>query len=189
MQNSTALRINSTQPVAGKDQDGQSQRPQFGRRANPDIKPVVPQVNSPEVETRVDVEQIIHVSAPSLSFNSDNEVSLISYASFHPEKQIKSPKILKEVFKEFSRNFVAYALIIAVSAVSVIKVHQVQRTRDLTIQYNEVKRYNDTLMREQLNLLATRENYTEYSIIRNRAINKLGMVAVKTEDETVIDLR
>ena len=44
-------------------------------------------------------------------------------------------------------------------------------------------------MREQLNLLATRENYTEYSIIRNRAINKLGMVAVKTEDETVIDLR
>ena len=95
----------------------------------------------------------------------------------------------KEVFKEFSRNFVAYALIIAVSAVSVIKVHQVQRTRDLTIQYNEVKRYNDTLMREQLNLLATRENYTEYSIIRNRAINKLGMVAVKTEDETVIDLR
>ncbi|MBQ2381763.1 MAG: cell division protein FtsL [Succinivibrio sp.] len=189
MQNSTALRINNTQPVAGKEKDNPSQRPQFGRRANPDIKPVVPQVNTPEVETRVDVEQIIHVSAPTLSFNTDNEVSLISYASFQSEKQINSPKLLKEVLKDFSRNFVAYALIIAVSAVSVIKVHQVQRTRDLTIQYNEVKRYNDTLMREQLNLLATRENYTEYSIIRNRAINKLGMVAVKTEDETVIDLR
>ena len=71
MQNSTALRINNTQPVAGKEKDNPSQRPQFGRRANPDIKPVVPQVNTPEVETRVDVEQIIHVSAPTLSFNTD----------------------------------------------------------------------------------------------------------------------
>lgn len=189
MQNSTALKINNTHPLAGKEENGKSSRPQFGRRANPDIKPVVPQVNKPEVETRVDIEQIIHVSAPSISFGTENDISLISYASLEPKKLTETPKLLREVIKDFSKNFVAYVLILAVSAVSVIKVHQVQRTRDLTIQYNEVKRYNDTLKREQLNLLATRENYTEYSIIRNRAVKSLGMVAVKTEDETVIDLR
>lgn len=95
------------------------------------------------------------------------------------------PTILNDIFS----NLLTYVLILVVTTLAVLKVHQVQMTRDMTIQYNEVIRHNELLHKEWLTLLSDREALTEYSVIRKNADEKLGMVQPKTEDEVVIDLR
>ena len=69
-----------------------------------------------------------------------------------------------------------------------MKVYQVQETRDLTSQLNDITLNNANLEKEWLNLMATRQSLTEHAKIRAYASNKLQMQSPKTNSEQVISL-
>ena len=161
--------------------------PQFGDRPNPQVKPVQKVV--PSVTTQVTHEHIIRIQAPTDLLNDGESQlavpSLSLFEGYKKQKKALVPTILNDIFS----NLLTYVLILVVTTLAVLKVHQVQMTRDMTIQYNEVIRHNELLDKEWLTLLSDREALTEYSVIRKNADEKLGMVQPKTEDEVVIDLR
>ena len=68
------------------------------------------------------------------------------------------------------------------------EVIQVQDTRQLTANLNEVNRNIENQSRESLLLQAQRQSLSAHSFIREQAIQKLGMVNPKTEAEVVIRL-
>lgn len=99
-----------------------------------------------------------------------------------------SPKLLPAIALDMGRNFYVYILAILFGLLSLIKVYQVQDTRNLTAQLNEVTIDNEELDKEWLNLLATRQNLSEHAKIRSYATRQLEMVSPKTENEQVISL-
>ena len=68
------------------------------------------------------------------------------------------------------------------------KVYQVQQTRLLTAEFNELVTGNDDLSNEWLGLLAKKQELEKQSAIRETAIQRLGMMQPKTEAEIVIRL-
>ena len=87
------------------------------------------------------------------------------------------------------KNIFTYFLLLVATSLAVYKVHQVQDTRAVTAQYNEMNRQNDMLYRQWLSLLSEKEALTEYSVVRKAAITKLQMAAPKTEDEIVLNIK
>lgn len=100
----------------------------------------------------------------------------------------EQPKLLPTLFKDVLRYFYVYSLAILLGVLCLVKVYQVQDTRDLTSRLNEVTFNNEELEKEWLNLLATRQNLSEHAKIRASATRQLDMVSPKTENEQVISL-
>ncbi|MGN0915141.1 MAG: cell division protein FtsL [Succinivibrio sp.] len=194
MQNSNALKISDDNQLqeSFKSERDNAQRPQFGNRANPDVKPVLPQVET-EYETKVEIEHIIHVDPPEVPFAGgmaalSNQSAALGYQGAHSQGMSLKP-LIPTIFDDIFSNLLTYFLILVLACLAVFKVQQVQATRDMIIKYNEVKLENEVLHRNWLHLLATREELTEYSVIKTNASEKIGMVMPRTEDEVVIDLR
>lgn len=99
-----------------------------------------------------------------------------------------SPKLLPTLAQDIGRYFYVYALAIVFGVLCLMKVYQVQDTRNLTSQLNEVTVNNEELEKEWLNLLATRQNLSEHAKVRSYASFQLQMVSPKTESEQVISL-
>ncbi|NLK85057.1 MAG: cell division protein FtsL [Aeromonadales bacterium] len=162
--------------------------PKFGQRPNPKARPV--QKTVPMV-TQIVEERIIRLQTPEEKeeekFASATPQPLLSlyHAGIETEKR---KALVPTIFNDILSNFMTYGLILVLTTLAVYKVHQVQMTRDMTVQYNEVAKHNDQLHKQWLSLLSEREALTEYSIIRQNA-QELGMVQPKTEDEVVVDLR
>lgn len=101
---------------------------------------------------------------------------------------VEHPKLLPTLFKDIIRYFYVYALAMMLGVLCLVKVYQVQDTRDLTSRLNEVTFNNEELEKEWLNLLATRQNLSEHAKIRSVATRQLNMVSPRTENEHVISL-
>lgn len=99
-----------------------------------------------------------------------------------------SPKLLPTLAQDIGRYFYVYALAIVFGVLCLMKVYQVQDTRNLTSQLNEVTVNNEELEKEWLNLLATRQNLSEHAKVRSYASFQLQMISPKTESEQVISL-
>lgn len=112
------------------------------------------------------------------------------YTSTLPSSRgtVTLPKLLPTLMQDISRYFYVYSLAILLGMLCLLKVYQVQDTRNLTAQLNEVAIDNAELEKEWLNLLATRQNLSEHAKIRSYATRQLEMVSPKTENEQVISL-
>lgn len=102
--------------------------------------------------------------------------------------QTKVRSLLPTIVTDLMRNSLVYLLALAVTALCIYKVIQVQDTRQLTANLNEVNRNIENQSRESLLLQAQRQSLSAHSFIREQAIQKLGMVNPKTEAEVVIRL-
>ena len=97
-------------------------------------------------------------------------------------------RIIKVIFEDIAKNLFTYFLIIVFTTLCLYKIHQVQETRDITSHFNQVITDNDNLHKKWLSLLAQRQELSEHAKIRKAAIEKLNMVAPKTDSELVINL-
>ncbi len=98
-------------------------------------------------------------------------------------------KIIASLLNDLKCNFMTYFLMVILCILALIKVCQVQQTRNLIASYNEVRTTNENLERQWLDLTAMVETLTLHSTIRQNAKEDLQMVNPKTEDEQVIILR
>lgn len=152
-----------------------------------------PQAQKPPMVTRVVEERVVHVSSEAGTFAlpstlpSPSDIPQLSvFQGYrHAENRAFLPTLLSDIFK----NAFTYLLILIVTSLSVYKVHQVQQTRAVTVEYNDLVRQNELLSQEWLSLLAEREALTEYSVVGKAASEKLHMVSPKTEDEIVLKLK
>ncbi len=94
--------------------------------------------------------------------------------------------LVPAMLADLRRNFFCYLLIAVLCALSLFKVYQVQRTRDLTSQLNEVRQLNENLDRQWLVLTSQRQTLSEHDRIRRAALNELHMQAPKPDAELMI---
>ena len=92
------------------------------------------------------------------------------------------------LMREFGHHWYVYGLTILCCILCLMKVYQVQETRDLTARYNELAISNADLDKQWLNLMAVRQNLSEHAKIRAFASSNLKMKAPRTESEQVISL-
>lgn len=97
-------------------------------------------------------------------------------------------KLLPSVIHDIGVHWLAYGLAISACVLCLLKVYQVQETRDLTARLNEVVLSNAEMDKQWLNLVAQRQNLSEHAKIRTFASDNLKMVSPKTENERVISL-
>lgn len=97
-------------------------------------------------------------------------------------------RIIEVLFEDIAKNLFTYFLIIVFTTLCLYKIHQVQETRDITSRFNQVITDNDNLHKKWLSLLAQRQELSEHAKIRQAAVQKLNMVAPKTDSELVINL-
>lgn len=95
-------------------------------------------------------------------------------------------KLLPAVLADVRNHFFVYTLAVLVCALSVCKVLQVQETRAVTAQLNEVKQSNEDLQRVWLSLMSERQALSEHNRIRSIAVDNLQMQAPATEAEKII---
>lgn len=89
---------------------------------------------------------------------------------------------------DVAHHWYFYGLCLLLCAVCVFKVYQVQQTRQLTAELNELAENNDDLSNEWLGLLAKKQALEKQSVIREAAVTKLNMIQPRTEAEIVIRL-
>lgn len=92
------------------------------------------------------------------------------------------------IIDDLLHNWYFYALCVCLCLLSLYKVYQVQETRTLTAELNEIALNNDDLSNEWLGLLAQKEELEKQAVIREAAVKRLHMVQPKTEAEIVIRL-
>lgn len=97
-------------------------------------------------------------------------------------------KLIPTLFGDFVRYFYVYTLACLLGVLCLFKVYQVQETRELNSQLNEVTINNEALEKEWLGLVAARQDLSEHSKVRSFATRQLEMVSPKTESEYVISL-
>lgn len=100
----------------------------------------------------------------------------------------RKPRLLPLICQDFLAHWLVYGLAVLACVLCLMKVYQVQETRDLTSQLNDITLNNANLEKEWLNLMATRQSLTEHAKIRAYASNKLQMQSPKTNSEQVISL-
>lgn len=96
--------------------------------------------------------------------------------------------LLRAIFADLGNNFFTYLLAIVFCALAIFKVAQVQETRNVIANLNEISIQNENLNKQWLSLLAKRQNLSEHSKIRKDAYEKLNMRPPKTAAEHVIYL-
>lgn len=115
-----------------------------------------------------------------------NPYKIKSAAAEQTEAQHKiGPTLLADLMK----NSLTYMLMAVLCALALFKIYQVQSTRSLIAEYNDVRTQNESLEREWLELTSQAESLTIHSKIREQAVNDLKMISPATEDERVITLR
>lgn len=112
--------------------------------------------------------------------------SFKSPASLHIYNKRRKVSLLRAIFADIGNNFFTYFLAIVLCFLSIYKVVQVQDTRDLIANLNEVTMQNENLNKIWLSLLAERQELSEHNKIRKEASEKLHMRAPKTDAEKVI---
>ncbi|MDY6321522.1 MAG: cell division protein FtsL [Succinivibrio sp.] len=100
----------------------------------------------------------------------------------------RAPALLPTILGDLWHNALVVILALAVCALALGKVYQVQKTRSLTAELNEIAEHNDELSNEWLALLAKKQALEKQSVIRTAAMERLSMIQPKTEAEVVIRL-
>ena len=127
----------------------------------------------------------------TILFVDRSESSHITSVTPNFERTYLKPKhqaMMPTLFKDVGRYWYFYFLCLLLCALSLFKVYQVQQTRLLTAEFNELVTGNDDLSNEWLGLLAKKQELEKQSAIRETAIQRLGMMQPKTEAEIVIRL-
>lgn len=120
---------------------------------------------------------------------SDNKLhcSITLSLPSNEQEQGEEP-FLPLLLREFGEHWLTYGLAIIVCVLCLLKVYQVQETRDLTARLNEVVVSNADLEKQWLVLVASRQKLSEHSKIKTFAREKLLMVSPKIQNENVISL-
>lgn len=111
---------------------------------------------------------------------------VLGYKAESLSKQVRA--LVPTIFADIFHYLPVFLMMIMVCVLAMYKVHQVQDTRSLTAELNEINVNNDNLQKEWLSLLAERQSLSSHSKVREAAAKKLGMVKPKTEDEIMIRL-
>ena len=111
-----------------------------------------------------------------------------SQAGLKVRSRRRRVSLLRAIAADMGNNFFTYFLAAVLCALSIYKVVQVQETRDLIANLNEVTVHNENLNKDWLTLLAQRQALSEHNKIRREAAERLKMKAPRTEAEKVITL-
>lgn len=123
-----------------------------------------------------------------VDYDSQSQRCSITLSLPNDNQEQKEPRLLPLLLRDFGVHWITYGLAICVCLLCLLKVYQVQDTRDLTARLNEVVATNADLEKQWLILVASRQKLSEHSEIRAVASESLGMVSPKTENEKVISL-
>lgn len=123
-----------------------------------------------------------------VDYDSQSQRCSITLSLPNDNQEQKDPRLLPLLLRDFGVHWITYGLAICVCLLCLLKVYQVQDTRDLTARLNEVVATNADLEKQWLILVASRQKLSEHSKIRAIASESLGMVSPKTENEKVISL-
>ena len=123
-----------------------------------------------------------------VDYDSQSQRCSITLSLPNDNQEQKEPRLLPLLLRDFGVHWITYGLAICVCVLCLLKVYQVQDTRDLTARLNEVVATNADLEKQWLILVASRQKLSEHSEIRAVASESLGMVSPKTENEKVISL-
>lgn len=123
-----------------------------------------------------------------VDYDSQSQRCSITLSLPNDNQEQKEPRLLPLLLRDFGVHWITYGLAICVCLLCLLKVYQVQDTRDLTARLNEVVATNADLEKQWLILVASRQKLSEHSKIRSVASESLGMVSPKTENEKVISL-
>lgn len=123
-----------------------------------------------------------------VDYDSQSQRCSITLSLPNDNQEQKEPRLLPLLLRDFGVHWITYGLAICVCLLCLLKVYQVQDTRDLTARLNEVVATNADLEKQWLILVASRQKLSEHSKIRAMASESLGMVSPKTENEKVISL-
>lgn len=123
-----------------------------------------------------------------VDYDSHSQRCSITLSLPNDNQEQKEPRLLPLLLRDFGVHWITYGLAICVCLLCLLKVYQVQDTRDLTARLNEVVATNADLEKQWLILVASRQKLSEHSEIRAVASESLGMVSPKTENEKVISL-
>lgn len=123
-----------------------------------------------------------------VDYDSNSQRCSITLSLPNDNQEQKEPRLLPLLLRDFGVHWITYGLAICVCLLCLLKVYQVQDTRDLTARLNEVVATNADLEKQWLILVASRQKLSEHSEIRAVASESLGMVSPKTENEKVISL-
>ena len=111
-----------------------------------------------------------------------------SQAGLKVRSRRRRVSLLRAIAADMGNNFFTYFLAVILCGLSIYKVVQVQETRDLIANLNEVTVHNENLNKDWLTLLAQRQALSEHNKIRREAAERLNMKAPRTEAEKVITL-
>ncbi len=109
-------------------------------------------------------------------------------SNYEYARQDKQRPLLRCLLSDVAHHWFFYFLCLAMCALAVYRITQVQQTRAMTAELNEIAETNDDLSNEWLGLLAKKESLEKQSLIRDAAVTQLGMFQPKTEAEVVIVL-
>ena len=123
-----------------------------------------------------------------VDYDSHSQRCSITLSLPNDNQEQKEPRLLPLLLRDFGVHWITYGLAICVCLLCLLKVYQVQDTRDLTARLNEVVATNADLEKQWLILVASKQKLSEHSEIRAVASESLGMVSPKTENEKVISL-
>ena len=123
-----------------------------------------------------------------VDYDSHSQRCSITLSLPNDNQEQTEPRLLPLLLRDFGVHWITYGLAICVCLLCLLKVYQVQDTRDLTARLNEVVATNADLEKQWLILVASRQKLSEHSEIRAVASESLGMVSPKTENEKVISL-
>lgn len=127
-------------------------------------------------------------SLHEVDFEGEPSRCSITLSLPNDNQEDKDPPLFPSLLRDFGVHWFTYGLAILVCVLCLLKVYQVQETRDLTARLNEVVATNADLEKQWLILVASRQKLSEHTNIRSSASEILGMVSPKTENEKVIYL-
>ena len=162
-------------------QSAAAQQYEFDEAEDLDTQEIEEKESAPEVKPQ-EREYHVYVTDPSIKYGPA-VTSNYEYA-----RQTKQRPLFRYILLDMLRYWYFYVLCLLLCTLAVGKVYQVQQTRLMTADLNEVAENNDDLSNEWLGLLAKKEGLEKQSKIREVAITQLGMFQPRTEAEVVIRL-
>ncbi len=109
-------------------------------------------------------------------------------SNYEYARHARQRPLLRCIVSDVVHHFYFYLLCIALCALAVFRINQVQQTQAITSQLNELAETNDDLSNEWFGLLAKKEGLEKQSLVREAAVTNLGMFQPQTEAEVVVVL-
>lgn len=100
----------------------------------------------------------------------------------------RDPQLVPMLLRDLLHTWLTYALALCACLLCLAKIYEVQDTRMLTTELNNVTSENVELEKEWLSLVSARQKLSEHAMIRTFAGDQLQMRAPKIESEIVISL-